>query len=130
MDLKYVLIALLAIALGVIFLVWFVKGIFNLGKAFWSLFDHSIVPRNSTLSPDAEILDIRSKKVQYVKNGMKYKTTVYFSDGFQFVTHETEREDGILSYQISISPEQYKWMIESANEAHARALRKQQSRKK
>ena len=129
MDIEFVLITIFSLVFGVICIVWFAKGLFNLGKALWSLFDRSIVPKKTILSQDAKIIDIRSEKVQYTKNGMKYKTTICFSDGFEFVTHETEREEGILSYQISISPELYKWMIKSAQEAHDDALRKQLRKK-
>lgn len=130
MDFEFIIIMLLLSIFTIFCLGWFVKGLFNLGKAFWSIFDHSIVPKHSILSQDAEILDIRSEKVQYTKNGMKYKTTVYFSDGFKFVTHETDREDGFLNYQISISPELSRWIIKGATLAHDEALRKQQLRKK
>lgn len=99
---------------------------YRIGKAIWSCFDHSNVENNAILSRDAKIVNVHSEKVQYVKNGMKYKTTVYFSDGFEFITHDTDREDELLSYRISISPELYKAIIENAKEAHDRALAKQQ----
>lgn len=100
--------------------------IFMFCRAIWSQFDHSAVPESRELQPDAKIVRVYSEKVQYTKNGMKYKTTVIFSDGFKFVTHETDRVDGFLSYQISIGPELYKRIIDSANEAHERSLRNQQ----
>ncbi len=99
---------------------------YRIGRAIWNCFDHSKVDDNTMLSKDATIVNVHSEKTQYVKDGMKYKTTVYFSDGFQFVSHKTDRDDGLFTYRISISPHLYENIIECAKEAHDRALAKQQ----
>ena len=95
---------------------------YRIGKAIWNCFDHSKVEHNATLRQEAKIVNVHSEKVQYVKNGMKYKTTVTFSDGFEFITHKTNREDNIFTYEISVDTEQ---IIENAMKAHGRALKKQ-----
>jgi type III secretory pathway component EscS len=95
-----------------------------LGVALWSLFDHSKWAKNSNPSFDARIIDIQTDNVQYVKDGAKYKTTVYFSDGFIFTTHETNREDGIFSYQISIDADLSEQIINNAVVAHKEAVYK------
>ena len=91
-------------------------------KQIWSLSDHSEVYHNLELKPDAKIVDIKTEKVQYVKNDVKYKTPVSFSDGFSFVTHQTDREDHFFTYNISVGSELYKQIIAKAVEAHNRAL--------
>lgn len=95
---------------------------YRIGKAVWNCFDHSKVKANSVLCSDANIVDVRSEKVQYAKNGAKYKTTVTFSDGFKFITHKTNREDNFFTYQISVDTEE---ILENATKAHDRALKKQ-----
>lgn len=128
MNISDIITLLIGFALAILCAIFLVRGFINFGKAFWSLFNHSIIPKNAILLQDAKVVDVQSEKVQYTKNGTKFKTTVYFSDGFRFVTHETERDDGLLSYQISISPALYKWMIEEATERHDCALAKQQKK--
>ena len=119
MDTIYVVAWIGAIA----FIAYYSYRIF---KATWNCFDHSKIATNAVLSPDAIITNVQSEKVQYVKNGMKFKTTVSFSDGFTFVTHKTNREDGFLTYQIAINGEE---ILENAKKAHERALKKQQKAK-
>ena len=95
---------------------------YRIAKAVWNCFDHSKVPKNALLRQDAKIVDVSSEKVQYVKNGAKYKTTVSFSDGFVFITHKTNREDNLFTYQISVDTDE---ILESAIKAHDRAIKKQ-----
>ena len=128
MDIGTIVVFVLCGLIGLWGMFYLAYGLFNFGKAFWSLFKHTSVPKNAILYRDAKIVDVRSDKVQYVKNGSKYKTTVRFSDGFRYITHETERDDNFLTYQISISPELYKSIIECAKEEHDRAFEKQQKR--
>ena len=91
-------------------------------KALYSLFDHSRWDKDSKPSFDAKIVDINFEKVQYTKNGMKYKTTVSFSDGFKFITHKTNRKDSFFTYQISIDETLRRDIIEKANRLHIRAV--------
>ena len=70
----------------------------------------------------AKIVDINFEKVQYTKNGMKYKTTVSFSDGFKFITHKTNRKDSFFTYQISIDETLRQDIIEKATRLHIRAV--------
>ena len=118
MEIKYIIPGLLLVAFAAFF-------IFLIGRSIWSCFDHSHIKPNSVLRKDAKIVNINTEKVQYTKNGAKYKTSVYFSDGFVFVTHETDREDNMFTYRISIGPELRKKIINNAIEAHDRALMRQ-----
>ena len=94
-------------------------------RAFYHLFDHTKQEPYTKLDPLAEIVDIQTEKVEYSKNGAKYKTTVFFSDGFQFITHKTNRKEGFFTYQISIDDSLRKEIIESAIAAHNQAVEKQ-----
>ena len=122
MNIGEIILVLIGIVGTLLSIVCFFYGMFNLCRGFWSLFNHSKVPKNAVLSLNAKIIDISSQKVKYVKNGAKYKTTVLFSDGFEFITHKTNREDNIFTYEISVDTEQ---ITENAIKAHDRALKKQ-----
>ncbi len=94
------------------------------GAAFLSMFDHKKWSKNSVPSLDATIVDIKTEKIKYLKNGAKYKTTVLFSDGFSFITHKTNREDELFSYTISVGGELLKQIIRKAEATHEKAVRK------
>ena len=90
----------------------------------WSLLDHSKWTKHSSPNKDAFIVDVKTELVQYIKNGAKYKTTVYFSDGFVYTTHQTNREDNAFSYRISMDARLSKSILNDAVEAHNRAVRR------
>lgn len=96
--------------------------VYNMCRAFYYLFDHAKWDEDSKPNLDAKIIDIYTEKVQYTKNGMKYKTTVSFSDGFNFITHKTNREDGFFTYQISIDESLKLKIIEKAIRLHKKAV--------
>lgn len=97
---------------------------FSLCRSFYHLFDHCGWKENSNPNARAEILNISSEKVQYVKNGKKYKTTVVFSDGFYFVTHKTNREDYFFTYEISVDEDVMQEIIAKARKKHEEAVNK------
>ncbi len=97
----------------------------TLNKSVSSNFDQTRKEPYTKLQPDATIVNVEVEQVQYVKNSAKFKTTVYFSDGFVFITHKTDRDDNFFTYKISISPELRKEIIQNAIEAHDRALKQQ-----
>ncbi len=90
----------------------------------YSAFDHCGWDTDSNPDPNAKIIDISSKEVQYAKNGVKYKTTVKFSDGFYFVTYKTDRKDKLFTYQISIDQQLYDKIISKAVQKHLEAIKK------
>lgn len=114
MNFSMMIIALLFLALF----------IFVIGRDIYSKFDHSYLPP-LPLKPDARIISIQSEKVVYVKNGAKYKTKVLFSDGFAFITHKTNREDGFLTYKISVDNALATEISKRALAAHEKAYQKQ-----
>lgn len=110
---------------GVILFVAIAYFSYKIGKAIWSCFDHAKAAPQAELSDDAAISDVATKKVRYI--GMKFKTTVSFSDGFTFISHKTEKEDESGAYQITAATDK---IVEKAKKAHKRALKKQVKDKK
>ena len=98
--------------------------LYNLWKAFYSLFDHCEWDPGALPDPNAKIISFSSEQVQYTKNGAKYKTTVKFSDGFYFITHKTKRENSFFSYRISIDEHLKREILECAIIAHTKAIQK------
>lgn len=116
--------------LGLILLVILAYPIFGLVRAFLSLFDRGVWGKNAIPNANARIVDMRMEKVQYIKNGTKYKTKVLFSDGFTFITHKTERADGLFNYSIFISPELRDKILKKAEVTHQRAVKRYYFRKR
>ena len=97
---------------------------FLLGRQILSFFNISYWTSGSTPDPDAQICDVSRKQVKYAKNDAKYKTTVDFTDGFRYVTHATDREQGFLSYRISMSRELDSQIRDAAVIRHDKAVRR------
>ena len=108
--------------LGFAFMVALIIGVF--GKEWYSYFDHWEWEDDDRLDKNAEIVSVTSDKVLYVKNGGKYKTTVTFSDGFVYITHTTNREDGFFHYRISVDEELKKEIIKEAISCHNKTVDK------
>lgn len=102
---------------------------FCIGRSIWSMFDHSVwrAPKNPDIN--AEIVNVNVEKVRYSKNDAKYKTTVIFSDGFNFITHRTNRDDHFMSYTITIDNQLKIAIINTAVAAHIKAVNKMQQRR-
>ena len=103
--------------------------IYFLCKDVSSFFNHSGWNAISNPSSDATIIDVKSEEVQYAKNNAKYKTTVTFSDGFYFVTHETNRENSFFSYKITVDKFLMSRIIDNAKRAHEKAVIKATKKK-
>lgn len=107
---------------GVIFII--VLFAVFLGPYFNSLFDHKGWDESADPDFNATIVDISSKRVKYAKNDAKFKTTIKFSDGFYYITHKTDREQHLMTYTISITPELRDEIIQTAVSAHHKAVTK------
>ena len=108
------------------FVLWMALCGYALFKVLRACFDRSITAKGTVLMENATITDIRSEKIQYNLNRAKYKTTVCFSDGFQFVTYRTNREDRAFGCEISVDAGE---ITMYAHRAHGRAFSKQEKRK-
>lgn len=58
------------------------------------------------------------------KNDKKIRIEVLFDDGFEYVSHKTDREDSFLSYRIQVTEETKKRILNDAMEAHRKACAK------
>lgn len=73
------------------------------------------------LRRNAKIIDIRQKTVG-LKGDYKFRTIVTFDDGFEFIAHDTERDNHLLYYTIAVSSDMKNEIIARSTEAHNRAL--------
>ncbi|MBE6957776.1 MAG: hypothetical protein E7447_01305 [Ruminococcaceae bacterium] len=88
---------------------------------FWSKIfynrDTSEVRLPRSLRRDAKIIDISSEKVG-LKGDYKFKTCITFDDGFKYYSYDTEREDHLLYYTISLSKHTTEAVIVRAKRSH------------
>lgn len=112
----------LGLALSVVV---FCAALYNAVKNILTKFDSSRWEDEAQPDIKAEIISVESEKVQYVKNGAKFKTTVIFEDGFKFVTHKTDREQRFGSYTISVNRAE---ICRRAVQAHEKAVLKRQKK--
>ena len=83
--------------------------------------DRVVYKDNIYLKTDATIDDVKIKMVG-LKGDHKYRTVVTFSDGFEFISHDTKREDRFMGYAISVTENEEKEIIKKAIDAHNGAL--------
>lgn len=70
------------------------------------------------LRKNAKVIDVKWKEVGD-KSHRKFRTTVTFDDSFQFISHYTDRENHFGYYEISLSKELKRQVLEDAIEVHA-----------
>ena len=72
------------------------------------------------LKNDAVVTNLYTQKY----NDVRFKTTVTFSDGFQYISYETRTErTGLLSYNIIVDADIKKAILNRAVEKHAELIR-------
>ena len=114
-------ILFLAVAAAVIgFNVW--KKKYNAG--------HSVRNSKLDLDYDPTVSNISSEEVKFGKTMAEYKTTVTFTDGFEYVTNKTKYDKGpvVASYKYYIDEELREEIIKDAIAAHDKAYAKQRER--
>lgn len=92
-------------------------------KDIYDSTDHSFIENSDTLSPDAQIVDFERKEVG-TKGHRRYRTVIFFDDGFKYISHKTDVNNMILSYRISISRETNIEILQNAIAAHDKAIAK------
>ena len=114
-------------------IIFFIIVIFLIGFKFWnafkaveSSFDHGSWSNDAVPDLNAQIIDVQSHEVQYMKNGAKFETSVIFSDGYKFTTCKTKREQHLLSYTITVDSELLQEIVENAIQSHQKAVHKKQ----
>lgn len=77
------------------------------------------------LREDATVISVKTKAVG-LKRTAKFRTKVVFSDGFEYISHMTEREDKTFYYTVSFTPQMKEAIISLAKSAHLEELREYQ----
>ena len=95
----------------------------NIYSWIYNLFSHSIAKDCKNLRRDAKIVNVKRDTVGS-KNSKKIRTEVLFDDGFEFVSHKTDREDSLFSYRIQVTEKTAKEILKDAMEAHQKACDK------
>ena len=101
---------------------------YSIFMEIYSQFDHYYWPDDALPCEEAEIVDQGSERVIYTKNNAKFKTTIYFNDGFQYVTYHTDRDDGFLTYRISVNQADVRSLAYCAHAKQIARLKKQGKR--
>lgn len=82
----------------------------------YNMLDNTKCEDPARLKADAEIMDVRRKVVAPPNQGTaRYRTTVIFNDGFEYISHYSHsKQTGLTSYQISIGPEENLGILQQA----------------
>ena len=94
--------------------------ILNIYSRIYNLFSHTNKKSCKNLRPVAKIADVKQETVGS-KNDKKIRTVVTFDDGFEYVSHKTDRDDSFFSYRIQVTEATRKEILEDAMEAHQKA---------
>ena len=86
-------------------------------------FDHKKWNEYSQPSYDAEITDI-DHEIVGIKNWTKVKTTVSFSDGFVFISFDSDIDNHFLYNTVSLKMGTKAMILEKAKAAHTEAVKK------
>ena len=92
-------------------------------KDIYNSTSHVIYDGSSILKEDATIIDAE-RKVVGTKGHRRLRTTLYFSDGFVFISHKTDVENLFFVYKISTTSEIDKEIINDAFTAHSKMILK------
>lgn len=107
------------IFIGVLALV----AILNIYSWIYNAFSHINVKSYKNLRRDAKIVNVKRDTVGS-KNDKKIRSVVTFDDGFEYVSHKTDRENHLMSYKIQVTESTAKEILEDAMEAHQKACNK------
>ena len=109
---EYLVVAILVV-LAIILPYW--------SKIFYSN-NKTITHKKSKLKRDAKIVDI-SKNIVGPNNDRKIRISVLFSDGYEYISYDTNRTDRFGGYTISLSEADQQRIIQCAQSGHLRACR-------
>lgn len=90
-------------------------------KDWYDSTDHVSCSDQNALRPEARIIDVQREQVG-TKGHRRWRTTVSFDDGFQYISHETQVEEFIFSYKISVTDKQNEEILIKAVVAHQKAI--------
>lgn len=107
----FILVVLVAALAGIIY------------KEVYNSTNHIRCAYPDLLKEDATIVS-RNSSVVGLKGSRCYRTIVRFSDGFEFITHETSREDHLFTYNIALTGKDLDNISIAAYAAHEKYLNK------
>lgn len=90
-------------------------------KDIYDSTSHSVCDNPTLLNEDARIINI-DRKVVGTRGHKRYRTTLFFSDGFKFISHKNDISNRLVSYSISVPNEINKEIINDAFMAHAKMI--------
>ena len=99
-----------------------IRIVYCISMEIYTHFDHKKWMKDAHPNKDADIADVKTEEVQYLKNGAKYKTVITFTDGFRFTTYATKRKEGFFRYRISIDKELGDEILWNAKNYHRTAV--------
>lgn len=97
-----------------------VVALLNIYSWIYNAFSHINKRSCKNLRPDAKIANVKQDTVGS-KNDKKIRTVVTFDDGFEYISHKTDRENHLMSYRIQVTEATKKEILRDAVQAHQKA---------
>ena len=96
--------------------------VFGSSIFFWiySSHDHWKPTNGQSLKSDAKVIDMTTK----LYNKFNYRTIIKFDDGFEYISFDTQREEGAFRRTLTVSPEMKLRILEKAMNKHKELLEK------
>lgn len=101
-----------------IFILFIVAAIYH---KIYSMFDHTGWKAPNQPDPYAQIVDFKTERQKLSKTEYKMNSVVTFSDGFYFETYDTDCENHLFTYTISIDTER---ILRDAVSAHNKEIKR------
>ncbi len=105
----------------VIIIILFAGLIFFKYQDWYNSKDHCSYDDVETLREDAQVINLTCNVVGN-KQKRRWRTEVYFDDGFRYISHKTDVNNYILGYRISITEGDKIDIIELAVEKHSKII--------
>ena len=115
------------IAVYILIAILIAFGVYRLFVPAYNDSDHSMKGERD-LREDATIVDVESKLVG-LKPNYKYRTTVIFSDGFKYISHDTKVTAYPPYYKFELTSEALDRIKGMAKSEHNRLYRQQETKK-
>lgn len=90
-------------------------------KNIYNSSDHHTWDKGSSPNHNAIITNVK-REIVGSKGSSKYRTIITFSDGFTFISHDTNVENHLIYNKLSVDQELNNQIIEKAISAHNKAV--------
>ena len=98
-------------------------------SGIYNMTSHSIYDDCEKLRENAEIITVTREIIGGRKSIKRYRTILTFDDGFKFISHKTNTENGVFTYTISIGEVINQEILNDAIEAHKKMIEKCRKKK-